>query len=327
MFITIGLRKAKTLVTEILLSVAFLSIGGTGRCLAETASSNVRETMCRSSIQRIAKDGLNVLLAILAAVSFLVVASKGSPAHAAVALKTSHAKVMVSVRAIILVRAERISVLMEYTVLTGNTLSGIAQSKCGSAGDWTGIYDASRKVVGNNPNLILPGQRLTIECSNKSALPRAGSNKASSKGGSYGHPYFCGDGDGDGWDMPCATTPRSPVTQAHSSPSTTKVQLTSGGSGASGCSDPSGHLSASQMTMLWLCAGGPAWAVSAALRVATCESGWNTRAFNPSGASGLWQILGQVVGGYIFDAHVNALNAVAKFKASGDTWAQWVCKP
>lgn len=281
--------------------------------------------MCRSSIQRIAKDGLNVLLAILAAVSFLVMAAQGSPAHAAVVLESSHAK-SVSVRAIILVHAERVSVLMEYTVLTGNTLSGIAQAKCGKAGDWTGIYDASRKVVGNNPNLIRPGQRLTIECADKT-VPGTKASKVALKGGSYGHPYFCGDGDGDGWDMPCATTPRSPVTQAHSSPSTTKVQLTSGGSGASGCSDPSGHLSASQMTMLWLCAGGPAWAVSAALRVATCESGWNTRAFNPSGASGLWQILGQVVGGYIFDAHVNALNAVAKFKASGDTWAQWVCKP
>jgi hypothetical protein len=30
--------------------------------------------------------------------------------------------------------------------------------------------------------------------------------------GSYGHPYFCGDGDGDGWDVPCATR-QAPVQQ------------------------------------------------------------------------------------------------------------------
>ena len=99
---------------------------------------------------------------------------------------------------------------------------------------------------------------------------------------------------------------------------------------ASGCSDPSGHLSYAQVGMLWLCAGGPAWAEQAAENVSECESGhWTNgpHAYNPSGASGLWQILGQVVPGWIFDAHVNALNAVAKFKASGETWAQWVCKP
>jgi hypothetical protein len=34
-----------------------------------------------------------------------------------------------------------------------------------------------------------------------------------------------------------------------------------------------------------------------------------------------------VVGGYIFDPMVNAENAVSKFHASGDTFAQWVCQP
>ena len=82
------------------------------------------------------------------------------------------------------------------------------------------------------------------------------------------------------------------------------------------------------MTMLWLCAGGPSWAVSHALSIAMCESGWWTAAHNPSGATGLWQILGQVTAfwGSLYDAHVNALNAVAKFKASGGTFAQWVCQ-
>lgn len=32
--------------------------------------------------------------------------------------------------------------------------------------------------------------------------------------GAYGHPNFCGDGDGDGWDVPCATRDAAPVRQA-----------------------------------------------------------------------------------------------------------------
>jgi hypothetical protein len=53
----------------------------------------------------------------------------------------------------------------------------------------------------------------------------------------------------------------------------------------------------------------------------------NTHAYNPSGATGLFQIKGSVVPGDLYDAHVNALNAVSKFQASGNTWAQWTCQP
>ncbi len=93
--------------------------------------------------------------------------------------------------------------------------------------------------------------------------------------------------------------------------------------------DPSGQLTAAQVGELWVNAGGPAWAEGEAEETADCESGDNTDAYNPSGASGLFQILGQVTdfGGSLFDADVNAANAVAKFEASGDSWAQWVCKP
>ena len=88
-----------------------------------------------------------------------------------------------------------------------------------------------------------------------------------------------------------------------------------------------GVLSPGQVGAYWLSAGGPAWAEGAAESVAMCESGDNTNAYNPSGATGLFQILGQVVAGNLYDPLVNALNAVSKFKASGDTWAQWVCQP
>lgn len=86
-----------------------------------------------------------------------------------------------------------------------------------------------------------------------------------------------------------------------------------------------GAFSFAGLESLWASAGGPSWAGAQAASIALCESGGNPRAYNPSGASGLWQILGQVVPGDIFDPLVNAENAVAKFRASGDTFAQWAC--
>lgn len=86
-----------------------------------------------------------------------------------------------------------------------------------------------------------------------------------------------------------------------------------------------GIFSYAALENLWVRAGGPGWAAGQAASIAMCESGGNPRAYNPSGASGLWQILGQVVPGDIFDPLVNAENAVAKFRASADTFAQWVC--
>lgn len=144
--------------------------------------------------------------------------------------------------------------------------------------------------------------------------------------------YPCGDGDGDGYDIPCSALHHPASISGDSGTRAVSVaarQSLTGGSGNSsaGCYDPSGQLTAGQVRMVWECAGGPAWAAGAAVGIATCESGMNTRAYNPSGATGLFQILGSVVSGSLWDAHVNALNAVSKFSASGDSWAQWVCRP
>jgi hypothetical protein len=49
-------------------------------------------------------------------------------------------------------------------VAPGNSLSQISQLDCGTAADWTGIYDANVKVIGGNPDLIEPGQHLVISC-------------------------------------------------------------------------------------------------------------------------------------------------------------------
>jgi len=186
-------------------------------------------------------------------------------------------------------------------VRPGDTLSGIAQAQCGNAADWTGIYTASRHVVGSDPDLIYPGQRLTVDCRQAAGVtpPSAGDKVVTTRSGSPRHYSY-------------ASPPRSGTSVSYQR----------------GYYDPSAAvLSEPQIEELWVSAGGPSWAAYAAYRVTQCESGGNRYAYNPSGATGLWQILGAVVSGNLYDARVNALNAVAKFTASGDTWAQWVCQP
>ncbi|MFD4529320.1 transglycosylase family protein [Streptomyces sp. NPDC058470] len=48
-----------------------------------------------------------------------------------------------------------------YTVVHGDTLSGIADSR-DVKGGWQQLYTANRTTVGSDPDLILPGQRLSL---------------------------------------------------------------------------------------------------------------------------------------------------------------------
>ncbi|OSC75795.1 peptidase [Streptomyces sp. BF-3] len=64
-----------------------------------------------------------------------------------------------------------------YTVATGDSLSGIA-SEQRVPGGWQGLYAANRTVVGDNPNLIFPGQRLSLD---GSRAPKAGEGTSTGK--------------------------------------------------------------------------------------------------------------------------------------------------
>ena len=136
-----------------------------------------------------------------------------------------------------------------YTVKSGDTLSGIATSRCtGKADDWTGIYAASR--LHGNANIIQPGQVLELDCAylpaelGKATTPRSSTSVTSantmavvqspSSGDATarhdpfdGHHGDCGDGDGDGLDASCSvifptssggyhavTVTQAPVSQA-----------------------------------------------------------------------------------------------------------------
>lgn len=54
------------------------------------------------------------------------------------------------------------AVSQTYTVVSGDCLWSIAKRFYGNGAKYTVIYDANRDVIGGNPNLIYPGQVLTI---------------------------------------------------------------------------------------------------------------------------------------------------------------------
>ena len=49
----------------------------------------------------------------------------------------------------------------DYTVKSGDSLSAIARKLTGST-NWQAIYEQNKAVIGSNPNMIKPGQVLTI---------------------------------------------------------------------------------------------------------------------------------------------------------------------
>ena len=78
-----------------------------------------------------------------------------------------------------------------------------------------------------------------------------------------------------------------------------------------------GAYSYAQLEDLWVQAGGPPRLAPLMAAIAMAESSGDPGARNPSGASGLWQILGQPFPGNVFDPYTNAQMAVWKWKVQG----------
>ncbi|MGR6761739.1 LysM peptidoglycan-binding domain-containing protein [Paenibacillus sp. T2-29] len=49
-----------------------------------------------------------------------------------------------------------------YTVKSGDSLSKIAKLELGDSSQWSRIYQLNKKVIGQNPNSIKPGQKLVL---------------------------------------------------------------------------------------------------------------------------------------------------------------------
>lgn len=92
----------------------------------------------------------------------------------------------------------------KVTVHPGDTLSGIAVTQCTRANDWTGIYARNRGLIGSDPNLIQPGQRLAIVCTDPPALLRAAARSAPAAP-STGSAAGDHDGDSDQAAAPATT--------------------------------------------------------------------------------------------------------------------------
>ena len=54
--------------------------------------------------------------------------------------------------------------IAEYTVVAGDSMGAIAAKYYGSAVEekWMAIYEANKELIGDNPRLIHPGQKLRI---------------------------------------------------------------------------------------------------------------------------------------------------------------------
>ncbi|MFF0593490.1 transglycosylase family protein [Streptomyces antibioticus] len=66
-----------------------------------------------------------------------------------------------------------------YTVVRGDTLSGIAEEQ-DVRGGWRGLYAANRTTIGGDPDLIIPGQRLRVDApAKKQSTPKQSTPKQS----------------------------------------------------------------------------------------------------------------------------------------------------
>lgn len=50
----------------------------------------------------------------------------------------------------------------KYTVKSGDSLSKIAKAHYGDAMKWKQVYEANKALIGSNPDMIQPGQELTL---------------------------------------------------------------------------------------------------------------------------------------------------------------------
>jgi nucleoid-associated protein YgaU len=60
------------------------------------------------------------------------------------------------------IKIEKTDVYGHWTVKSGDSLSKIAKDVYDDAGKYMRIYEANKATIGDNPNLIKPGQKLVL---------------------------------------------------------------------------------------------------------------------------------------------------------------------
>lgn len=111
-----------------------------------------------------------------------------------------------------------------YTIRPGDSLSKISVLVYGKAADWPVLYYGNRTII-KWANQIFPEQVLTVPAlpgripaapiQLQYSSPQHSSSPGKAYGVTYGDPNYCGDGDGDGWDIACQIHVSAPVPQYH----------------------------------------------------------------------------------------------------------------
>jgi LysM repeat protein len=57
-----------------------------------------------------------------------------------------------------------------YTVRAGDTLWGISKTACGTPDDYPSLYGANANAIGSDPDVIVPGQKLVLDCAHAALM-------------------------------------------------------------------------------------------------------------------------------------------------------------
>ena len=208
---------------------------------------------------------------LLALLSITIAAGVAAPAAQAVAAPAAHPAPVVTAgpHPAHLAAYHARAAASSYLVRPGDTLSKIAAGACGTPSAWLALAGANAAILHGHPDLIMPGWRLAIDCTH----PALAVHVAVTHHGPRGPPgdrwdgqhHACGDGDGDGYDMPCSFLP------GHQAASAAPAQAAPASAPAPAPAAPAAPASSS----------GADWA-----SVAQCESGGNWSTNTGNGFSG-----------------------------------------
>jgi LysM repeat protein len=98
----------------------------------------------------------------LASIVMMALAFASSPAHASVRPQTAVHTTTLDVQGVQRDRTSLSAGPHVKIVVSGNTLSGIAEQKYGNPACWPGVYNANKKTIGPDPNVIRSGERLIL---------------------------------------------------------------------------------------------------------------------------------------------------------------------
>ncbi|HEV3382086.1 MAG TPA: LysM peptidoglycan-binding domain-containing protein [Trebonia sp.] len=210
---------------------------------------------------------------------------------------------------------------IEYTVRSGDTLSGIAQTYYHNVSDWQWLYHENDTRI-SDPNVIYPGQTVFVPAdppanySLPGYVPRHA--KPAAPASAAPAPAEASYSSGGGSDSTVVTQSASEGQSSTASASSTGTTSDPG----SGYTTLTGTLSCSGLEQLWDEAGGNPSDGFMAAEIAMAESGGNQYALSPTDDYGYWQINSSNGSLATFNPYGNARSAII-LSDDGTNWSPW----